>query len=345
MNNTFITEGEYVMNEYEKKYFEIYGNNHERRIDLPGLSPQLISKRQELENIQIELQNFREDQEKWISNYEQKKNEIHQKSLKIETEEKLNSEYIKHMQNEINKIIDNKNNEIQLSKKYNKEFVDLNEKEKELKEKLKKLQENLILLKPSAKFFEELVEKSQSFENSDVILHRYDILTSIKNDGINKLKKLIRINSTSDGLLNFELEKEKNNQISLNNNLLNFFFELNELYKNHKYIQIISFKDIERITQKEEEYATTISSIENICDRVIYSQDKVGKIIGFLEKPKTIEGKLDLIEKRFTDLSEIINFENKKIDSPIKKKNNYTPRKIKIEKNSSNQSQSSSFLK
>jgi len=339
-STTFITEGEHVMNTFEKKYFEVFGNNHERRINLPGLSPELIAKRQELENIQQELSNAREDQEKWMVVFEQKKSELNEKRNKNDIEEKKNSEFHRHIQQEINKFNENKGKQTEMIHKFETEYSSLVQTESEIVKRLEYLKSIIEELQPSAKFFEQIVEKSQAFATAEEILHRYDTLINTKNTWSQTLQHLVSSSSPGEVSLKEELEKQKNLQVSLSNTVLSLKDEIERLKKGRKYSQINAFKNIERVTEKEEEYATVISSIDNICERVLSSQEKIGKIIGFPDKPKTIEQKLDIIEKRFFDLSAIVYperlFEQKKAESSSKymtrpATSTVTPRKKKQE--------------
>lgn len=100
---TFLTEQKRAKSTFENKYLERYGNRAERRVDLPGLSPAMISKKAELDAIALKLANEKENHEKWLQEYENKKRIINKRYGDFEEEEKMHQQFNHHANFEIDR--------------------------------------------------------------------------------------------------------------------------------------------------------------------------------------------------------------------------------------------------
>ncbi|OHS96472.1 hypothetical protein TRFO_37326 [Tritrichomonas foetus] len=304
--STFITEQKRTKTCFEKKYLDAFGNRQERRLDLPGLSPALISKRQELEEIQKKLAEERIGFERWTQDYEHRKNDQNAKIRLYQDEELVHKQFNKQAQNDIIRTKDNTDKEFQQTQKLEIELANLKLKEQELASKLKYLREQIDKCKPCADFLEDIVTATKYFETPEAVLNKYKSLISTKDDWSSTLHNELGLNDK------FTQKKArlaflKNQLIERNHKLSVLREEHEKSIKEKRYKQITVIKNAERTEEKEAEIATILTSIDNICRQVIQNPiQKVKSQMAKQEVPTTVEAKLDIIKNRFLDLIEIV---------------------------------------
>ena len=306
MTKTFLTQSEHVQTTFEKKYLEMMGDHQERRIDLPGLSPQLIAKNQELENIRAELAQAVKDQEVWDAELEESKSRLNEQRLKFEQVEVQNQEILKRLKTEISKYSSGAKVQLQLTRQYEQEYEQLIEKEQELQRNIADYKKEIAVLQPYADFFEDIVNNGNMFGTTENILNRYKALTIAKDDCATNLQQLISGFKEPNSDLKEELEVLKGHKIELSHNVARIKEEISKLSKQNRYVQMNSIKDVERVTDKECEYVTIMSSIKNIAKRVMSTEEKLGAIYTPATNRNTTEGKLAMIEVRYQELLAII---------------------------------------
>ncbi|EAY18733.1 DnaJ domain containing protein [Trichomonas vaginalis G3] len=328
-SQTFLTQIEHVQTTFEKKYLEMMGNRQERRIDLPGLSPQLIAKKTELEQIQAELQQARQDQEKWESNLEEDKALVNEHRKDAYQIEQKTQEIFKHLRAEIENHNRNRKKQESLTKQYEDELEELTVTEKELQQKIQGTQNEISKLQPYSIFFEDVVTRSKLFLNTEQILNRFNLLMQAKDvysrstseekevkkeevkdenydDGDDKVLELRKPETNGLAKAKEELKRLQGQRIQLVHQVYSLREDIKKLQKKNRYVKTNAIKGAERVSDKQTDYVTIMSSIDNIMKMVKATQESLGRIYTTTEKIETPEAKLELIEKRFQDLVAII---------------------------------------
>ena len=302
----FITEQKRTKTNFEKKYLEAFGNRQERRLDLPGFSPALVSKKQELEHIQQKLADERLNYEYWLQEYDHRLTDINNRRRLHEEEEKIHNQFNKQAQDDIKRTKNNIEKEFQLATKLEKELSALLLKEQQLDEKLKALRSQIEYYKPCADFLEDIVLSTKMFETPEAVLSRYQALTATKRDWSVALHDELRMDDKFTQK-KAQLAFLKNQLIERNHKLVVLREEQDKKIKEKRYKQISVIKIAERTDEKKAEIATINTSINSICRQII--QNPIQPIRSHMTKqqfPTTVEGKLDIIKNRFLDLVEVV---------------------------------------
>lgn len=302
----FITEQKRTKTNFEKRYLEAFGNRQERRLDLPGFSPALISKKQELEQIQQKLADERLNYEYWLQEYEHRKADINNRKRIHEEEENIHNQFNKQAQEDIKRTKDNIEKEFKLTVKLEKELSALIVKEQQLAEKLQALRSQIEYYKPCADFLEDIVISTKMFETPEAVLSRYQALTTTKHDWSVALHDELRMDDKFTQKKAY-LAFLKNQQVERNHKLVVLREEQEKKLKEKRYKQISVIKIAERTDEKKAEIATIQASINNICRQII--QNPIQPVRSHMTKqevPNTVEGKLDIIKNRFLDLVEVV---------------------------------------
>jgi hypothetical protein len=316
---TFITQQKRAKTRFEQRYLKLYGNVQERRIDLPGLSPALIQKRQELEHAQQQLAAERLDYERWLKEHQQRKVDIEQKRNEFETEERARMQIKKRMKDEIARFKALSEKEYELFVKYEKQLAALNAKEEGIRVKLIEYQQQLDLLQPSAIFLEKVVGETKIFESIDAIIHRYETLMASKRDWTVELSSHL----ASPGQIlgpRARIAHIQSVLLDKRHELRALREEIAKLKQQERYAHVLLMKNAEREIEKEAEEATVYSSIENMCRQTLINQGKeTGKDSG-TEVPASMEEQLEIIKQRFLDLQAVISDPEIVFASPIEVK-------------------------
>ena len=309
MTKTFLTQPEHIQTTFEKKYLEMMGDHQERRIDLPGLSPQLIAKNTELENIRAELAQAVKDQEKWDADLEENKMRLNEQRLNFEQVEIQNQEILKRLKIEINKYVDEAKKQLQITRTFEQEYEELVEKEETLQKTISQYKQEIAVLQPYADFFEEIVNNGSMFGTTENILNRYKALTIAKEDCATNLQKLISNIKAPNADLKEELEILKNKKIEMAHSVSQIKEEINKLSKQNRYVQMNLIKDVERVDEKKCELAMIKASINNLKKRILSTENKLGQIYvpdDWIPLKNTIDYSLILIETRYQDLLAVV---------------------------------------
>lgn len=302
----FITEQKRTKTQFEKKYLEAFGNRQERRLDLPGFSPALVSKKQELEQIQKKLADERLNYEYWLQEYDHRLTDINNRRRVHEEEERIHNHFNKQAQDDIKRIKNNTEKEFQLASKLEKELSELIIKEQQLNEKLNELRSQIEYYKPCADFLEDIVLSTKMFETPESVLSRYQALTATKHDWSVALHDELRMDDKFTQKKAY-LSNLKNQLIERNHKLVVLREEQDKKIKEKRYKQISVIKVAERTDEKKAEIATIYTSINSICRQII--QNPIQPIRSHMTKqqvPVAVDGKLDIIKNRFLDLVEIV---------------------------------------
>jgi chromosome segregation ATPase len=302
---TFITQQKRPKSTFEQRYLKIHGDNQERRIDLPGLSPALILKRQELEHRQTQLAADRLDYDRWLKEYQQRKGDIEGKMQEFGVEHEGDLIVKKRLKDEIERFQMLAEREYEHILKYEKQLQALNAKEADIKAKLAHYQRQLEILQPSAFFIEKVVGETKIFETTENIIQRYEMLNASRTEWTTELKRhLAEVGYTAGprerlAYLQAELIERRNDLRSIRE-------EIGKLRQQDRYAQVLTMKTAERAIEKEAEEAAILSSIANMCRQTLISQEReAGRDLG-LEVPPTMEEQLEIVKQRFLDLQAVI---------------------------------------
>ena len=266
----------------------------------------MISKKQELEQIQQKLADERLSYEYWIQEYDHRLKDINNRRRLHEEEEKIHNQFNKQAQEDIKRTKSNIEKEFQLTTKLEKELSSLILKEQQLEEKLKGLRTQIEYYKPCADFLEDIVLSTKMFETPEAVLSRYQALTATKRDWSVALHDELRMDDKFTQKKSY-LAFLKNQLIERNHKLVVLREEQEKKIKEKRYKQINVIKIAERTDEKKAELATINTSINSICRQII--QNPIQPIKSHMTKqqvPSTIEGKLDIIKNRFLDLVEVV---------------------------------------
>ena len=335
---TFLTQQDRVKSTFEKKYLERFAENGERSIDLPGLSPVLIQKRQELEEIQQKLADERLQQERWKHEYENRRNIITQRNLEFAKQEAENQAYNHFAQQEIDNLRAKTKKEYENVQKFEKQLSQLQDRESSIQEKKARLLQEIEGLKPYAEFLERTVLETKTFESPDAIIQRFETLTNSKISSGTEL--LEAMGSTDSNQPRKELDHLKSQVIEKSNRLTALKDEIAKMAVQNQYDQVTFLKTAERNSEKEIEYATIKSSVKNICQRVITSQYEMRHVAIKLALPTDLVEQLKIIQNRFLDLSTILDSYQEENHTRVNNGSNRNRRSDFVFDSSSNQKRS-----
>lgn len=302
---TFITEQKRHRSDFEEKYLARFGFRPEPKVNVPGLSPELVSRRQELESMQQQLSDGRVGYERWLKEYEVRKEDVEERKRKIEEEERLHMTFNKHTQEEIDKIKQQIAKEYDLTQKYTKQLSVLDEKGAALQTRLQALKSELAKLQPAADFVDHVVTETKSFETPDSIVQKYEILNGARTELRSELSQFL---STSDATMTpkARLAYLKDLLVEKNHQYASLRDDLEKLRQQARYEQTNITKAAERSIEKEAEKVKIVSAIESMCAQTLLNQarESSGRMVR-TKVPANIEDQLEIIEQRFLDLKAV----------------------------------------
>jgi hypothetical protein len=302
---TFVTQPPRAKSRFENQYLRLFGDTQERRVDLPGLSPALIQKRQELEAVQQQLASDRLNYEHWLKDHQQRKIDLEQKKTDFEQDETTRVAINDRMRGDIQKFKALAEKEYELTMKCESQLAALDGREEEIRRHVSDFLQQLEILSPSADFIEKVVSETKFFETPDAVVQRYETLTSSRNDWLSELRERLGI---SGGFC-----RPRERIVYLQSVLVERCHELrllSEEIARHKqedrYQQTNVTKAAERFMEKEIEQATVYTSIENMCRQTLFHQSQEAhRDLGFAV-PDSVEGQLEIVKQRFLDLRAVV---------------------------------------
>lgn len=305
-DETFITRPERKPTRFELKYLEMFGNDLDKRIGLPGLSPQLMDKKREMEEVDKQLKEARANFKTWEANLEVKKREIEDKKERL-TEKKKNLDNFALLHNtDLKRYRDREQSELQQVELMEQELDKLNKEENELLEKNEELVAELKTLQPCSNYLQGVVESCRRFDSIESVLNRYSMLSSTRHEYLSKFQRILRNLGEEERVAMERLLQEKNLLIdatmAYNDKLQNADYLKREV----AYRKTDAVKDIQRSELKNVELSMIKTSIKTIYNRAVSKSitcksEHMDKI-----EENTEESMLEFIQNRFTDLSGII---------------------------------------
>lgn len=306
-DNLFLTRQNRKPTTFEIKYLEKFGQKGDTRIGLPGLSPELVDKQAEMEQIDKELEEARLKFETWKTNLQVKKKEIEVKKEKLAEQKKQLDMFTVVHTAELKKCREREKSENQQITKMETELEQLTIKEKELKLQNEKLVAELQKLQPCADYLQNVVTKSIfTFDNIDAILNRYSVLSVTRAEYLGKYQELLQQMGIKEREAEEKLLHEKNLLIDATMKYNDGIMSIEQVKKNNEYEKAKAIKAVQRVEEKNVEVAMIKTSINAIYQRALE------KAIGHNESIKQKEGmsvedmKLQYIQNRFTDLQSVI---------------------------------------
>ncbi|EAY15807.1 hypothetical protein TVAG_159800 [Trichomonas vaginalis G3] len=306
-DNIFLTRQNRVPTTFEIKYLEKFGQKGDTRIGLPGLSPELVDKNAEMEQIDKELEEARLKFETWKTNLQVKKKEIEVKKEKLADQKRQLDMFTVVHTAELKKCKEREKSENQQIAKMESELEQLTIKEKELKLQNEKLVAELQKLQPCADYLQNVVTKSIfTFDNIEAILNRYSVLSVTRAEYLETYQQLLAQMGIKEREAEKQLLHEKNLLIDATMKYNDGIMNIEQVKKNNEYEKAKAIKQVQRVEEKNVELAMIKTSINAIYQRA------VEKAIGHNETVKPKEGvsmedlKLQYIQNRFTDLQIVI---------------------------------------
>ena len=303
---TFLTEQKRTKTPFESKYLQAFGLNPDRKVNFQGISPELIAKRQKLEEMQKKLAEERLNFEKWTIEHEHRENEVLEKLKQFKEEEKMHQLFNKQAVEDIARTKLNIEQEVKLTIKLEKELAELNEKEQVYIEKIEGLRQMIEQYKPSAMFLEDVVLATKFYETPEALLNKYRTLMSTKAKWLTSLHNELRYDDPLS-LKKKDLAMLKTTLIERNHTLRSLRETKNKKLQDKRFKQISFIKNIERVQEKRTELATITASINNICRFVINNPIQTARSKNLIQEvPSSYEEQLEIIKNRYLDLAEIV---------------------------------------
>jgi DnaJ family protein A protein 5 len=306
MDVTFMTRPHKQRSTFERKYLDRFGNQQDKRIGLPGLSPQLVDKQKEMEEANDQLEESRVKFEQWKSSFQRKRKEIEDKQQALAEQKKNLDTFTQHHIMELEKAKKREQEELEKAREIEKELKSLTEREEKLRTRNDELTQELEELQPCADYLQSVVESCQMFDNVEAILHRHESLSNTRSEYLTRYQDLMGEYGTDEAKLAQLLEVRRSHLIDSTMKFNERLTRIKQTKKLNEYRNTTLMKDVQRIEDKNTELAAIRISIKTIYNRALSrssaTADQIQKRLGELSE----EGMLEYIENRFHDLKEII---------------------------------------
>lgn len=314
MDATFLTRQRENRSTFEKKYLEKFGNTGDKRIGLPGLSPQLVDKQREMEETNNQLEEARNKFEQWKTNFQSKRQEIEKKQQDLAEQKKKLDAFSQHQNQELEKAKTRRKDEIKEANEIEIQLRQLSETEEQKRALNEQLKAELEQLQPCADYLQSVVESCTSFDNIDAILHRYETLSETRSIFLGQYQELMSTFGNDEVQLQKKLEFHRSKLIDATMKFNEAIAKINQTKKKNEYNKTSLIKDVQRIEDKKTELAAIKTSIKTIYNRAL---NKSSTTIDQIQKKKgdvSEEVMLEYIKNRFKDLKDIIS-EHQKMDN------------------------------
>ena len=302
---TFLTRQNRKPTTFELKYLEKFGKGGDRRIGLPGLSPELVDKQDEMEQVNKNLENARAKFEQWKTNLQAKKKEIEAKKEKLAEEKHQLDQFTVVHTAELEKCREREKQENKMIAEMESELEELSVKEEQLRKKNDDLSQELSRLQPCADYLQSVVESGHKFDNIDAILNRHAILAATREEYIVKYQELLQQMGVKEREAEEQLLKEKNLLIDLTMRYNGGVMAFESAKKVNEYKKTTIIKEIQRVEEKSVEVATIETSINAIYKRALAKASQTG-ISKVTDTAVGYDARLVYIQNRFTDLAGVI---------------------------------------
>jgi DNA repair exonuclease SbcCD ATPase subunit len=316
MDPTFLTRPEGQRSTFERKYLERFGNTGDKRIGLPGLSPQLVGKQREMEAASVRLEEARAKFEQWKANFQRKRKEIEDQQQALAEQKKQLDAFTQHHIVELDKAKKREQEEAQKAREIEKDLASLTEREEKLREQNDLLTAELAGLQPYADYLQSVVESCQTFDNVEAILHRHEGLSNTRSEYLAKYQELMSHYGSDEARLSRELELQRNHLIDSTMKYNERIARIKQTKKANEYRNTKVVKDVQRIEDRNTELAAIKTSIITIYNRAL---NKSGASTMETQKKKgelTEVAMLEFIENRVLDLKDIIREANVAAQQP-----------------------------
>ena len=304
-DSTFITRQDRERSVFEKKYLEKYGTKEEKRIGLPGLSPELVDKQDEMEQVNKNLEEARAKFEQWKTNLQVKKKEIESAKEKLAEQKRQLDQFTVVHNAELEKCREREKMENKLIIEMEAELEELTQKEQELRQKNNDLENELTSLQPFADYLQSVVEDGHKFDNIDSILYRHATLASTREEYIKKYQVLLSQMGVKEREAEKKLMEERNLLIDATMKYNDGVMAIESAKKTNEYKKTTLIKEIQRVEEKNVELSTIETSINSIYKRAFFKahQTSTNKA---QDNATSYDQKLTYIQNRFTDLAAVI---------------------------------------
>jgi predicted nucleic acid-binding Zn-ribbon protein len=306
MDRTFLTRPQDERSTFERKYLERFGNAADKRIGLPGLSPQLVDKQREMEAANTRLEEARNKFEQWKTNFQRKRKEIDDQQQALAEQKKQLDAFTQHHIMELEKAKRREQEETRKAREIEKELASLTEREERLREKNDLLTAELRELQPRAGCLQGVVESCQAFDNVEAILHRHESLSTTRSEYLVKYQELMGRYGSDEGKLAQELEVQRSHLIDATQKYNKRLAAIKETKKQNEYRNTWLVGEVQRIEDKNTELAAIKTSILTIYNRAVLKSGPAAVEIQRKKGDLSEEGMLEHIENRFLDLRDII---------------------------------------
>jgi predicted nucleic acid-binding Zn-ribbon protein len=312
MDGTFLTRQHGKQRStFETKYLERFGTG-EDRVGLPGLSPQLVEKRREMETANRQLEDARNKFETWKTNFQRKKREIEEKETRLSEQKQQLDAFTRQQMIALEKAKKRESEELEQTKAIDAQLKSLMEEEQQLKKQNDQLRGELDALQQCANYLQSVVDACSSFDSIESILNRHQSLASIRSEYLEKYKDLMAKYGTDERELGKQLEIRRSHLVDGTMKYNEGIARVNQVRKRNEYRRTTLVKDVQRIEDKNVELSAIKTSLRTIYDRALArstsTADQIQKVKGAAVAE---DGMLQYIENRFNDLKEII--EDKKV--------------------------------
>ena len=302
---TFLTRQNRKPTTFELKYLEKFGKGVEKRIGLPGLSPELVDKQAEMEQVNKNLEDARAKFEQWKTNLQVKKKEIEQKKEKLAEEKHQLDQFTVVHTAELEKCREREKQENKMIAEMESELEELSVKEEQLRKKNDDLTEELRRLQPCTDYLQSVVESGHKFDNIDAILNRHAILAATREEYIVKYQELLQEMGVKEREAEEKLLKERNLLIDATMKYNGGVMAMESAKKVNEYKKTTVIKEIQRVEEKSVEVATIETSINAIYKRALFKATQTG-LTKSADTAVGYDGRLTYIQNRFTDLAAVI---------------------------------------
>lgn len=305
-DQTFLTRPHKQRSLFEQKYLERFGNSGDKRIGLPGLSPQLVDKQREMEEANQQLEEARMKFEQWKTNFQRKRKEIEEQQQALAEQKKSLDSFTQHHIMELEKAKKREQEELEKAKEIEKELKELTDKEERLRAKNDLLTEELKDLQPCADYLQSVVEACQTFDNVEAILHRHESLSNTRSEYLKRYQELMTKYGNDEAELSKQLEVRRSHLIDSTMKYNEAISRINKTKKQNEYRNTSLVKDVQRIEEKNTELAMIKTSIKTIYNRALSKSSATADKIQKRKLDISEEEMLEYIENRFLDLKDII---------------------------------------
>jgi len=312
MDGTFVTRQQGKQRSaFEARYLERFGSTTDRRVGLPGLSPQLVEKQREMEETNSRLEDARNKFESWKTNFQRKKTEIEEKQAQLDEQKRHLDQFTTQQMAALEKAKKREADENAQAQQIDMQLKALTAEEEELRQENDGLRAELAALQPCADYLQRVVESCGAFDNIEAVLNRHKSLAATRAEYLERYQDLMQRYGTDEAVLAQQLEVRKSHLVDCTMKYNAGVARVAQARKQNEYRRTTLMKDVQRIEDKNVEVAAIKTAIRTIYGRAIAraapSADKTMRIPAGVTEAQMLE----YIENRFNDLKDII--EDKKV--------------------------------